>query len=285
MLNIFKKEKKVQKNKENVEKNTEPTDDSDKCEVTGKIVIDTASIAHIGTREYQQDACFVSPPTPNRFQACAVLCDGMGGMHGGGFASSTVVEYFSKALNEISDEENIPYLMEDSAIAANEMISSMYADEGLQTGTTLTCAVIKDRSLYWVSVGDSRIYLVRGSEIARLTRDHDYSMQLADMVLAGLITQEEADNNPKKAALVSYIGVPTLEILDLSYSPFILEKDDTILLCSDGITKVLDDSQILQILSQNQSAACLASNLISEAMADTTVEHDNTSVVLMKYLG
>ena len=115
-----------------------------------------------------------------------------------------------------------------------------------QTGSTLAAAVIKDDELYWVSVGDSRIYLYRRGEMTQLTTDHDYARELAREAALGNISPEEAATHPQRQALTSYLGLPFLSEIDRNEDPIILEPGDRILLCSDGLYKTIPDEEISQ---------------------------------------
>ncbi len=246
--------------------------------------INTVAMSHIGTRKYQQDAFYVSPPT-NENSALAVLCDGMGGMDSGELASAEIIQHYAKFLHDFEQYEDIPQLLLKATYTANDIMHEKFVSQGQAAGTTLVCACIKEDKLYWVSVGDSRIYLVRDKELARLTKDHNYALQLQQQVQNGEISQQAADNNPQKEALVSYLGAPTLEMIDLSNAPFKLMQNDVILLCSDGVTKSLSDEDILNILSEPLTLKENIHRLVISAVDAGFNSQDNTTAVLMKYNG
>ncbi len=250
------------------------------------LYIDTAFACHLGTRQYQQDAAYASEPLTEPGTVFAILCDGMGGMKDGDLASADTVEFFANHLAALNEQDNIAQSYSVFIDKANQMIHKRYLDQGREVGTTLVSTYIQNNHLYWASVGDSRIYLLRDGEIARLTKDHNYALRLQDMVNIGKISQEEADNDPRKEALLSYIGAPVLEVIDISRSPFILVPDDIILLCSDGLTKILSDEQILSLLNpppNNLSEAI--HRLITATIDGNNGAQDNTSIVLIHYLG
>lgn len=251
-----------------------------------RVVLDTAMETHIGTRAYQQDAAYVVEPLKQVGTAFAILCDGMGGMESGELASSDVVVYMANKYGAHEKTQEVGTYLEETAYKVNEMIYDRYVSQGMRVGTTLITTYVDGNQLYWMSVGDSRIYIIRDGEIARLTKDHNYSMELQMMVEKGTMTQEEADSNPQKEALVSYIGINQLEYIDVSKRPLELLPNDTILLCSDGLTKSISDDKILEtLLAQGQSLNEEAHRLIAIALDNNMGSQDNTTVVLMRYFG
>lgn len=241
---------------------------------------DLAIAQHIGTRKVQQDSCFLSEQT--RPYVYGVLCDGMGGMEDGEKISADVVVYFARYLSGIEKEETVPEMIRLGIREINDKMLNCYAQSN--AGTTLSLALMWENRLYWASVGDSRIYLIRGREIAQLTRDHNYGLELKDQVQAGKITEEEAKTNPQREALISYIGAPVLEVMDLSSKPFLLETGDVVLLCSDGLTKSLRDDQILAIIQKYRHTPeeCVRM-LTMSAFDEGDGGKDNTTVIFMHY--
>ncbi|MDL2217619.1 protein phosphatase 2C domain-containing protein [Christensenellaceae bacterium OttesenSCG-928-M15] len=260
----------------------EITQEREEPPVEETIAIKTAMSTHIGTREYQQDALYVSDG--ERELVYGVLCDGMGGMEDGEKASAEVVEYLVNRLEVLDNEVDIPVFFEQTIREANEKLLSLYGDRPQGPGTTLVTVVIKNGELYWASVGDSRIYIIRDSEIARMTRDHNYALQLEEQVRNGKITAEQARLDPMREALISYIGAPVLDIIDVSRAPFLLQKGDVILLCSDGLYKSLSDERILELLlGHEDDAGEKARTLPLAAFDESTGGQDNTSVIVIQY--
>lgn len=253
---------------------------------TQSYLINTAMATHIGTREYQQDAAYVCDPLYEEGIAFAILCDGMGGMAGGERVSSEVVAFMANRIAALEKGQDIPDFLEKAAADANAMVLAQNAGTGQDSGTTLIAAIIRDGGLYWLNVGDSRIYIVRAGEIARMTRDHNFALELQEMVEAGRITQQQADADPRKDALVSYIGAPVLEIVDVNRGLFQLEYGDILLLCSDGLTKILPDEEILKVVKAGGSDIHESARALPLTAFDNSAGGmDNTSVILMQYLG
>ena len=147
------------------------------------------------------------------------------------------------------------------------------------TGTTMICSLVKDNKLLWASVGDSRIYHVRDNNIRMMTRDHNYALQL----ISSGVSEEEAFNNPKSQALISYIGMGAVRIIDVGNSTN-LEDQDVILMCSDGVYGTLYESKIVEIINKYKDNMSLCANmLISEVLEMDKNGQDNTSAIVMKY--
>ncbi len=231
---------------------------------------------HIGTREYQQDALYACVLSNGMY--AGVLCDGMGGMENGKEASEGVVEFVVNRLEVMTEETNIPEFLMETAKSANDLV-----EKG--SGTTLVCAVIAGNNLYWVSVGDSRIYIIRGEEMEQVTVDHIYELKLMQRVQSGSLSLEAAMSDPQRNSLLSYIGAPHLEYVDVNLNPFKLTQGDIVLLCSDGLTKSLSDQEILKIVRRHGDNLVEASRVLPLSAFDASPNgQDNTSVILMQYI-
>lgn len=250
----------------------------------------TYSYSHRGNREYQQDAVFVSGSkilaANKRTRVLAVVCDGMGGMADGGRAAQTGIQMMTDDFRKIEKEQevNIPYFLEQEVRRIDQVIADFPAENGHGSGSTIVAVIAEDDHLYWVSVGDSRIYVLRGSEMKQMTRDHNYLLRLSEMVANGEMSLDEARLQPQKEALISFLGIGGLELIDISYQPLELLPGDTVLLCSDGITKTLEDDQIQEIIhSSTSSMEKKAETLVLAAVRNNTCSQDNTSVAILQY--
>ncbi len=253
--------------------------------------VETALATHVGTRDYQQDAVFAQTLETAPLITIGLLCDGMGGMSDGEKASGFAIQYFAQHLpknppqNWAKGGQEIPQQLTTIAQGANEMMHQIFVSQGKQSGTTLVCAYLLGNALYWVAVGDSCLYILRRGEMVRLNRDHNYGQQLKEWVSSGKFSQEEADRDPTyREALVSYLGAPTLEMMDLSHNPLFLQEGDLVLLCSDGLTSTLNEDEILQIVGDStETLQQLAQTLVHDSVNCGSMTHDNTSVVLIQY--
>jgi serine/threonine protein phosphatase PrpC len=142
--------------------------------------------------------------------------------------------------------------------------------------TTVVACVVQDGQAWWTHVGDSRLYLIRKGRVAARTRDHTYVQQLVD---AGKIREEAAENHPDRNRVMRCLGGPQPPQIDSAQS-MALEKDDLLLLCSDGLWGPLTQRQILIGLIGREPASALP-ELMSLAEARAGAHCDNVSVVAM----
>ena len=253
-----------------------------------KIQIGISSI--IGTRKYQQDAvvaCNKAFLHKNKFtKGIVVLCDGMGGMNGGEIASAlttkTIYEDYLK-----SNPTDIPKFLKEEVRKTDTMVYELKDElnRPMGSGSTLLCIVVDNGKLFWVSVGDSRIYIIRNREMVQVTEDHNYYLLLKKKAESGQITFEEAANDPKAEALISFIGIGKESPIDNNEQPFPLQDGDIVLLCSDGLYKTLPDEEILStILRYSDNVESAAKMLTHVVQSKQKRGQDNTTVAVLKFL-
>lgn len=252
--------------------------------------IATLSYTVTGNRRYQQDAVYVSPSRKlaanKKTRVLAVVCDGMGGMADGGKASETAIQKMVQGFQQIEKLPNvdIPAFFRRGIVTIDRIIHDFPKEDGKGSGTTMVAAIAEDNKLYWASVGDSRIYIIRGNQMRQVTRDHNYWFRLQEMVANGQLTEEEALLKPQKEALISFLGIGNVSLMDVNIQPFEMQYGDVIMLCSDGITKTLPDSQIHNIITNEiVSMEDKAKTLVNAAVTGNTHSQDNTSVAILQY--
>lgn len=211
-----------------------------------------------------------------------ILADGMGGYKGGEIASQVAVtatqKYIKEKFQTISKEKNkILEMINDAIEFANTAIyEESRTDESLHDmGTTIEVCLIYKNKLYIGHVGDSRIYRIRKNVMRRITTDHSYVEKL---VKDGEITREEAYNHPKKNLLLKALGSEGLIEPDVLYKA--LEKDDILVICSDGLTNMLKEERILEIIKENEDTA--VDRLISEANAAGGLDNETVILIINK---
>lgn len=195
------------------------------------------------------------------------VADGMGGHAGGEVASAVALE----TAMSVSGEPAIRVQAANLAVldAARERPKL----EGM--GTTLTLGILDPNGdLDIAHVGDSRAYLFRDGELNQVSRDHSY---VAEMIEAGRLTPEEAINHPYRSVVTRAIGLEPL--VDVDDYGVVLEDGDRILLCSDGLTDMLSDERLEEILAAGNDPADTADALVAAANTEGGV--DNISVVLV----
>ncbi|MCM1160532.1 MAG: protein phosphatase 2C domain-containing protein [Roseburia sp.] len=237
----------------------------------------------IGTRKSQQDSIFGHV---NGTKALAIVCDGMGGLSGGEQASRLAVESLMKDWFENEEIGDIPAFLEQAARKADEQVFRQKDDRGepLKAGTTIVAAVVRGDELYWLSVGDSRIYIIRGNEIMAVNQKHNYRMTLNSRLKKGEITKEEyAAQEYRAEALISYLGMGNISLMDINQRPFLLEDGDVVVLCSDGLYKSLSEEEIFGLVQINErNTQKMAEALTEAALEKKKVKQDNTSVIVLR---
>lgn len=250
----------------------------------------TLSYTETGNRQYQQDAVYVSKSkilaANKKTRVLGVVCDGMGGMADGGKASQTAIQMMVQGFVQIekASSVNIPGFFRQGIQAIDKTIYNFPKENGKGSGTTMVAVIAEDNKLYWASVGDSRIYIIRGGSMKQVTRDHNYWLRLQEMVAAGQMSQEEAMGKRQKEALISFLGIGNVSLMDINTQPFEMQTGDTVMLCSDGITKTLPDEQIKKIITADiVSLEEKAKTLVRAAVTNNTHSQDNTSVAILQY--
>ena len=208
-----------------------------------------------------------------------ILADGMGGYNGGEVASKlatmTTVNYIKSNFEQTEkDKENISNLIKSAMEYANMVVYERSVEEkeleGM--GTTLEVCLIYGGKAYIGHVGDSRIYRIRNELIRKLTHDHSYVEKLVN---DGTITKEEASHHPKKNMLTKALGCKAFLEPDVTVKA--VNKDDTILMCSDGLTNMVDEKEIYEIIKEDYKTAA---NRLIEA-ANEKGGYDNITAIVI----
>jgi PPM family protein phosphatase len=219
-------------------------------------------------RRENEDSAFARAPV-------FVVADGMGGAQAGEVASKIAIEAFEAGLGDSGSPE------ERLAVRAREANRRIYdrsrtapGAEGM--GTTLTAAYVDDESVAIAHVGDSRAYLFRDGELTRLTQDHSL---VDELVRRGKLTEEQAAEHPQRSIITRALGPePEVEVDTYTFS---VRRGDVLLLCSDGLTSMISEEQIAQVLGSAESLDEAANNLIQEA--NDAGGRDNITVVLTRF--
>ncbi len=215
-------------------------------------------------REMNQDNFFISDLKKDEIKLF-ILADGMGGYKGGEIASALAVEsarnfILNNYKKSKKDKDGFFKLLSDSIEYANAIVfnKAQSVPELNDMGTTLDITLIYGNKIFIGHIGDSRVYRIRKHIMRKLTTDHSYVEKL---VREGTITKEEAFAHPKKNMLMKALGTKMLAEPDLICKGFL--KDDIILMCSDGLTNMLRESEIYNLLLKNPESPDVA--LINEA--------------------
>ncbi len=229
-------------------------------------------------RTINQDSVFVSVKPIGKLPNLFIVADGMGGHKAGDVASRMAIEKFVKYVctTHMSDPANI---LDSGIISVNKDIYDMANSNKDYSGmgTTFVGVTIADNHVYVANVGDSRAYLVGNRDIKQITRDHSL---VEDMVRMGMIDKGEARTHYKKNVITKALGVAE----DRTSTPDIFEieidKGDKLLLCSDGLTNMVEDYEIKKIIHNNDTIEQAVRQLISQA--NENGGKDNISAILIE---
>lgn len=233
-----------------------------------------AGISHIGlVREKNEDKYIMDLQ-----QKLFVICDGMGGHKGGKIASAMAAQVIERQYTS-NDEQDRSAALNAAINAANQKIWQVGSDnpEYQEMGTTATAAVIAGERLIVAHVGDSSLFLLRDGQIRKITTDHTLARQ---MVIDGLLGEDEVRTCAYNHILTRAVGVQANIEID-NYTE-IIQPGDQIILCSDGLTDMLADEEILEIMNENKAAA--DPEQLARALVDAALNkggYDNTTIIVL----
>lgn len=239
-------------------------------------MLKTFSMTDVGKeRKLNQDYIFTSEIPVGKLANLFIVADGMGGHNAGDYASKYTVETIVEEI-EKSQEVSPVKVMEKAIQRANSHIrKKSQENEGLNgMGTTVVAATIRDGEMCVANVGDSRLYVIN-QEITQITEDHSL---VEEMVRMGGIRREQARSHPKKNIITRAIGAE--DELEIDFFQVKLEKGDFVLLCSDGLTNMIEDEEIRMILQGQRDIVEKAEALV--AAANNNGGKDNIAVILIE---
>ena len=226
------------------------TNNTSPIEVVSSYYGSRTEVGHV--REHNEDSLTVLPPL-------FAVADGMGGHEAGEIASEITIN----TLNDLAPESADAEALARAVVAANLNVikapSQGIGREGM--GTTLTAAILEKERLIIAQVGDSRAYLLHNGSLQQITRDHSL---MADMIEAGQLTEAEARVHPNRSVITRAIGSDPHMQPDLY--ELNVETGDRLLLCSDGVCGMIEDSEIASIMRQTPSAQACADQLVETAL-------------------
>jgi len=255
-------------------------------------LFDVATVLSVGRRDCQEDALETVFPEGEGY-GYAILCDGMGGHAAGEVAANLVLSSVAEDLRAGCEDletfsEHITDVLETATETANGLVRSHARanPEARGMGTTLVATVILQDLLYWVSVGDSPLYLFRNRMLQQLNEDHSMAPQIDLMVEKGMMAPEVGANHPQRCLLTSVIIGRQIERVDCPHAPFRLEAGDVLILSSDGL-QFLTDQQIATILGAAGSgpAQVILEMLMGAIERLDHPDQDNVSVAVIRYGG
>lgn len=258
---------------------------------TANFHYDASSALSLGQRDQQEDAIVADFPIGTGM-GFAVLADGMGGHAAGDVASKIVVtEVFSElklmAGKLEAMEHNIGSILREAVLGANECVryhsDSYPTSQGM--GATLVAPVLIKNRLYWVSVGDSPLFLFRNGTLRRLNEDHSLTAQFDYLVGKGLMKSEDALAHPDRNCLTSVLAGQEIQQIDCPHAPVELMHDDIIIVASDGL-QFLAEARIAELITAqtDKSSAEISSALMNDLDELNDPGQDNVSLCVVKVI-
>src|ERR1022692_3492948 len=181
----------------------------------------------------------------------AVVADGMGGYEGGQEASRLAVETLMAVYRDFAGDDPQAALNVALQTANEEIRKYSFAHPELPgMGTTCTAAAIVQQALYYVHVGDTRLYRIRDGQITKVTRDHSYVGRLVE---AGMISAQEAEHHPQRNILTAALGTNPDLVMDSPGQPEPLRPQDVLLICTDGLWGQVSDAELLDAVEDHSA--------------------------------
>lgn len=235
-----------------------------------KVLADFGSRTDIGlVRKHNEDSLIVAPPL-------FAVADGMGGHAAGEVASEIAVNTLAEHAPTCVDAEALGEAVRKANLEVIRASTDGRGREGM--GTTLTAALVEGERLVIAQAGDSRAYLLHKGKLQQITRDHSL---MADMIEAGQLTSEEARVHPNRSVITRALGSDPDMLADLY--EINVEAGDRLMLCSDGLSSLIEDSEIEEALLRVADAQRCASMLVSAAVA--AGGYDNVTVIVINIEG
>lgn len=250
--------------------------------------IDAFGLSDVGRQRQHNEDTFLIQQDAKLF----LVADGMGGHAAGEIASKIAVDSVREFIQQTEEEEGTwPHGYDDHLsrttnrlvaalrIANGRVIEAMKQDARLRgMGTTIVASLLDGEMLSLAHVGDSRAYLIRNGEMARVTNDHSW---VYEQVQAGMISEEEAERHPFRNVITRALGGAATVMPDAREVD--LRAGDAVLLCSDGLTGMVPETEILRIVVEAPDAATACRRLIDTA--NQRGGNDNITAVLVRIAG
>ena len=252
------------------------------------LTFDVATAAIRGSRDYQEDSLLANFPV-GQDAGFAIIADGIGGHAAGNVASALVTtEVFAHLKMQesllIRGVLDVPFALRQAAEQANQRLAkhAKEHDETRGMGSTLLVPVVRTDRLYWLSIGDSPLYLFRNGDLRQLNKDHSMAPQIDMMVKSGAMTPETGRNHPDRNTLTSVVNGQGITEVDCPKSPILLKEGDILIAASDGLQS-LPTRTIARILLEGSKASSIdiADAFLAEIAALDNPDQDNTTFIVL----
>lgn len=242
-----------------------------------------ANLQGLGARRGQEDSFTIA----NAFDADKIreeglffaVCDGMGGMKDGKLASETAIRSLRQSFFEMDRSGDMAAQLRQSIFQASAQVEDLIGGDG---GSTVVMGILYRESLYYASVGDSFLYLLRGGRLLRLNTEHNLLHErYLEALREGEMDPLALCGMPEETALTGFLGMVGLEDADCSVRPLPMNKGDVLLACSDGVGGVLSPAEIAGALGKEEPQA-MCSELQERIALHDKVNQDNYTAIVIK---
>ena len=239
-------------------------------------MIKAYALSDVGAcRSVNQDYVFCTTKPVGKLPNLFIVADGMGGHKAGDMASKFSVETFIEQVQQSTSDNPVSIISDAIKYTNTELINLAATSEDYRgMGTTFVVATIIGKSIYVANVGDSRLYIL-DEDFSQVTRDHSY---VEEMVSNGTIDREEARNHEQKNLITRAMGGGSTVIAD--FFEVELAGNETIFMCSDGLSNMIEDDRIASVLSGSEDIIYKAEKLIQTA--NNNGGKDNISLVIIE---
>ncbi len=269
---------------------SEPAFEEEEPAAPEQLVFSAGSAIDCGARDYQEDALLTETADEAGVRV-VVLADGMGGHAAGNVASDLAVRTVWEGLRariaglDGASFGTLPAMIAETVIGANDAIGGHVAENPATRGmgTTVVAAVLAEGRIFWTSVGDSPLYLLRDNSLRQLNEDHSMAPQIDFMVKSGMLTPEQGADHPNRNCLTSALTGDAIPRIDTPEQGFALEAGDILVISSDGL-QFLEESEIARLIAEHRAAPAqeIADALMAAVIALRDPEQDNVSCVVIK---
>ena len=226
-------------------------------------------------REDNQDQIYTSGQPIGNLPNIFIVADGMGGHKAGGFASSYGIEIILESIRGDHDFNPVKIIRKAMEDANRQIIKKANASNDMKgMGTTMVIATVVGHYVYIANVGDSRLYVI-DDDITQVTKDHSL---VEEMIRLGEIRREDADKHPDKNIITRALGGK--EEVEIDFFEVKLAKNSRIVLCSDGLSNMVPNEEIKEVLAQSQAEDNIASQLVDRA--NRNGGKDNIAVIVIE---
>lgn len=248
--------------------------------------INTGNSQNQGARPYQEDSFGYSNIIDSNIVTnkgmLAILSDGMGGLANGKSVADYVVQASIAMFDSINPQANISEQLENIVRYINDSVCEQYAADGSsKAGATMVFAYIFKNRIYWITVGDSRLYCYRNGHLLQMNEDHDYKNQLYREYINEGGNLQEVEEDGQKDSLVCFIGKKEIPYVDVSLKGYRIKPNDTFVLCSDGIYNGISQDSMKDILS-NYDAQTASDKIVSNVLSSRFPGQDNMTVMVIR---